>query len=262
MNKKFFLKMLVAICMITMVVVSFTACNKIDTMGRIQENNVVIMGTNAEFPPFEYRNERGEIDGFDVAIAKAIAEELGVELKIEDMAFDALLNSLNAGRIDFVAAAVSVTEERLKNNDFSIGYYTAGQSIMIRKGDDTIQGKEDLVGKIVGVQQGTTGDLEASDIEGVGEVRRYMKALDAVMDLKAGRINAVVVDESPAEIFVRRNDDLMILEERLTDEEYAIAVRKGDKELVEAINRAIQDLKDSGRYDAYYDQYISDFVNE
>jgi polar amino acid transport system substrate-binding protein len=213
------------------------------------------MGTNAEFPPFEYRNDKGEVDGFDAAMAKEIAKELGVELKIEDMAFDSLLNALASGKIDFVAAGMSVTEERLENADFSEAYYTASQKIIVKKDNDTIKGKADLEGKKIGVQEGTTGDLEASKINNV-QVSRFKKGIDAVMDLKNGKIDAVVIDASPAEVFVSKNDDLKILEEDLTEEEYAIAVRKGDKELLDVINKVIKNLKDSGKYDELVTQYI------
>ncbi|MDK2800930.1 MAG: arginine/lysine/histidine transporter system substrate-binding protein [Clostridiales bacterium] len=254
MKKSLFTK--IAIIVLSFILAAaFVGCGKVDTMKRVSKNKVVIMGTNAEFPPFEYRNDKGEVDGFDAAMAKEIAKELGVELKIEDMAFDSLLNALASGKIDFVAAGMSVTEERLENADFSEAYYTASQKIIVKKDNDTIKGKADLEGKKIGVQEGTTGDLEASKINNV-QVSRFKKGIDAVMDLKNGKIDAVVIDASPAEVFVSKNDDLKILEEDLTEEEYAIAVRKGDKELLDVINKVIKNLKDSGKYDELVTQYI------
>lgn len=247
-------KMLVLLLIVALAV-AFVGCGKINTMARIKKENVIVMGTNAEFPPFEYRNDQGEVDGFDPAMAREIAKELGVELKIEDMAFDSLLNALASGKIDFVAAGMSVTSERLENCDFSESYYTASQMIIVRKDNTEIQGRDDLVGKKIGVQEGTTGDLEASEIENV-QMNRFKKAIDAVMDLKNGKIDAVVLDASPAQVFVEKNDDLMILDEELTDEEYAIAVRKGDSELLKVINKVIKNLKDSGRYDELVNEYI------
>lgn len=251
------IRYVLSILLILIVVLSFAGCAKINTMERIKEKKVIVMGTNAEFEPFEYRNEKGEVDGFDVAMAKKIAQEIGVELKIEDMAFDSLLNALKSGKIDFVAAAMTVKPDRLKNADFSEPYYKAAQRIIIRKDNSTIKSKNDLKGKKLGVQEGTTGDLVASEIEGT-TVNRFKKALDAVLDLKNGKIDAVVVDESPAQVFVNKNNDLIILEEKLTDEDYAIAVRKGDEELLGIINKAIKQLKDSGEYDQLVSKYIGD----
>ncbi|WHH61414.1 basic amino acid ABC transporter substrate-binding protein [Petroclostridium sp. X23] len=227
------------------------------TMSKISKNGTVVMGTNAEFPPFEYRNDKGEVDGFDAAMAKEIAKELGVELKIEDMAFDSLLNALKSGKIDFVAAGMSVTPDRLQNVDFSEAYYTASQKIIVKKDNADIKGKADLEGKKIGVQEGTTGDLEASKIKDA-KLSRFKKGIDAIMDLKNGKVDAVVIDASPAEVFVSKNDDLKIIEEELTQEEYAIAVRKGDRELLEKINKVIKDLKDSGKYDELVTQYIGE----
>ncbi|MGE4284381.1 MAG: basic amino acid ABC transporter substrate-binding protein [Clostridia bacterium] len=253
--KKSILKRAAILILVFVIGLTFIGCGKVDTMSRIQKNKVVIMGTNAEFPPFEFRNDKGEVDGFDAAMAKEIAKELGVELKIEDMAFDSLLNALKSGKIDFVAAGMSVTPDRLENVDFSEAYYTASQKIIVKKDNDTLKGKADLEGKKIGVQEGTTGDLEASEIANA-QMSRFKKGIDAVMDLKNGKVDAVVIDASPAEVFISKNADLKIVEEELTQEEYAIAVRKGDAELLEKINKVIKALKDSGKYDELVTQYI------
>jgi ABC-type amino acid transport substrate-binding protein len=255
--KKGILKLISVLLIALAISFTFVGCGKIDTMARIQKKQVVVMGTNAEFPPFEYRNDKGEVDGFDAALAKEIAKELGVELKIEDMAFDSLLNALKSGKIDFIAAGMSVTEDRLKNADFSQAYYAASQKIIVKKDNTSIKQKDDLKGKKIGVQEGTTGDLEASKISNV-KMSRFKKGIDAVLDLKNGKIDAVVIDASPAEVFVSKNSDLMILEEELTEEEYAIAVRKNDAEFLEKINKVISDLKDSGKYDEFIVQYIGE----
>lgn len=226
------------------------------TLSKVKEKKVVVMGTNAEFPPFEYINDEGEIDGFDVAMANEIAAEIGVELKIENMAFDSLLNALISGKVDFVAAGMTVKPDRLENADFSEPYYNATQLIIVEKDNDTIKGKADLVGKKIGVQEGTTGDFEASDIEGT-EVSRFKKGIDAVMDLMNGKVDAVIIDSNPAKVFAEKNsDDIKLLEEQLTDEDYAIAVRKGDTELLNEINAVIADMKSSGKYDEFVDEYI------
>lgn len=244
------------LALVVVVVLSFIGCAKKDTLSKIKKEKVVVMGTNAEFPPFEYVNDDGKIDGFDVAMAKEIAKELGVELKIENMAFDSLLNALKSGKVDFVAAGMTVKPDRLENADFSDTYYNATQLIIVRKDNDTIKGKEDLKGKKIGVQEGTTGDFEASDIEGA-EVSRFKKGLDAVMDLVNGKVDAVIIDSNPAQVFVSKNEDeLKLLDERLTEEDYAIAVKKGDEKLLEVINNVIRDMKSSGKYDELVSKYI------
>jgi polar amino acid transport system substrate-binding protein len=152
---------------------------------------------------------------------------------------------------------MSVTEKREKNVDFSNEYYTASQKIIVKKDNTTITGKDSLTGKKIGVQEGTTGDTEASKIADV-KMSRFKKAIDAVTDLKNGKVDAVVLDASPSQVFVSKNDDLKILDEQLTDEAYAIAIGKGNKELVDTINKVIDDLKKSGKYDELVKQYIGE----
>lgn len=257
MRQSFLNKVIVLVLSVIMIV-TFTACSKDDTMKKIKKDKVVVMGTNAEFPPFEYVNDNGEVDGFDVAMSKEIAKELGVELKIENMAFDSLLNALKSGKIDFVAAGMTVKPDRLENADFSDTYFNATQLIIVQKDNDTILGKADLVGKKIGVQEGTTGDFEASDIEGA-EVSRFKKGLDAIMDLNNGKLDAVIIDSNPAKVFVQKNaDTIKLLDEQLTEEDYAIAVRKGDAQLLEAINKSISDMKENGKYDDIIAEYIKE----
>ena len=255
--KNYILRNLLIVLFVLVLLVSFTGCRKIDTMARIEKSNQVIMGTNAAFPPFEFINDQGEVDGFDAALAKEIADELGVELVIENMNFDSLLNALQSGKIDFIAAGMTVTEERKKNVDFSTPYYNATQLIIKQKNNEDIQSIEDLEGKIIGVQEGTTGDFEAEEIEGA-QVSKFKKGIDAVMDLKNGKVDAVIIDSNPAQVFVSKNDDLVLLEEELTDEDYAIAVRKGDTKFLEIVNKVINELKQSGKYDELVKAYIQE----
>jgi len=256
MRKKIISRLLI-ILLIAVMMLTLASCSKYRTIDEIKESGKIVMGTNAEFPPFEYKDDNGEVDGFDAAVAKEIAEELGVELKIEDMKFESLISALKSGKIDFIAAGMSITEDRKKNVDFSDEYYTASQKIIVRKDNTEIKGKDDLKGKKVGVQQGTTGDEEASKIKDV-KMNRYNKALDAITDLKNGKIDAIVLDARTSEVFVSKNDDLMILDEQLTDEAYAIAIAKGNKELVDVVNKVIKDLKDSGKYDELVEKYIGE----
>lgn len=226
---------------------------------KIQENGKIIMVTNAEFEPFEYK-DGNETIGIDVDIAKHIADELGVELEIQDIAFDSCVPSVTEGRADFSAAGMTVTEERLRNVDFTDTYFNASQAIIVAT-DSDITSSADLNGKIVGVQQGTTGDLYVTNEDGendieVAEVRRYPKGVDAVSDLVVGRIDAVVIDNFPAQKLQANNaDKVIILNEFLTEEEYAIAVPKGS-DLCDKINEILADMVSSGLMEEIIGKYI------
>ena len=230
-----------------------SALDKISNAGKI------VMTTNAEFEPFEYK-DGDEIIGIDIEISKKLAEKLGVELTIDDIAFDSLIPSMNAGKADFIAAGMTATEERMKNVDFSEPYFNASQAIIV-KVDSEIASRDDLNGKTVGVQQGTTGDVYCTDEDGssevkVKEVKRYAKGMDAVSDLLAGRIDAVVIDDFPAQKLVDRNSDkIMKLDEALTEETYAIAMPKGS-DLKGVVDELIAELQNSGELDEIISKYI------
>ncbi len=216
----------------------------------------LIMVTNAEFPPYEY-HEGGDIVGIDADIARAIAEELGMELEIEDIAFDSIIPELTSGKADFAMAGMTVDEKRKQSVDFSETYAKASQMIIV-KNDSAIASPDDLKGKIVGVQQGTTGDLYVSDLTADGTtVERYNKGFEAVQALSQGKIDAVVIDGEPAKVFVEQSEGLKLLEEAFTDEEYAIAVKKGNTELLDKINGALKNLQESGKLDEIVGTYIS-----
>lgn len=214
----------------------------------------LVMATNAEFPPYEYY-EGGEIVGIDVEIAKAIAEEMGMDFEVEDMAFDSIIPAVQSGKADFGAAGMTVDEKRLQSVDFSDSYATATQVVIVKE-DSDIASPDDLTGKTIGVQLGTTGDIYASDIEGA-TVEQYNKGFEAVQALTQNKIDAVVIDGEPAKVFVSQNEGLKILDDALTVEEYAICVKKGNTELVEGINKAIANLKETGKLQEIVDKYIS-----
>lgn len=216
----------------------------------------LIMVTNAEFPPYEF-HEGGDIVGIDADIARAIAGELGMELEIEDIAFDSIIPELTSGKADFAMAGMTVDEKRKQSVDFSETYAKASQMIIV-KNDSAIATPDDLKGKIVGVQQGTTGDLYVSDLTEEGTtVERYNKGFEAVQALSQGKIDAVVIDGEPAKVFVAQSEGLKLLDEAFTDEEYAIAVKKGNTELLDKINGALKTLSESGKLDEIVAKYIS-----
>ena len=215
----------------------------------------LVMATNAEFPPYEY-HDGDAIVGIDAEIAKAIADELGMELEIEDIAFDSIIPEIVSGKADMGLAGMTVTEDRMQSVDFSDTYAKASQKIIVTE-DSEIASPDDLKGVIVGVQLGTTGDIYVSDLEADGTtVERYSKGFEAVQALSQGKIDAVVIDGEPAKTFVAETQGLKILDESFTDEEYAIAVKKGNTELLEKINGALKTLKDNGTLDEIVAKYI------
>lgn len=220
-----------------------------------QADNVIVMGTNAEFEPFEYRENGTEITGFDVELAQKVAEKLGKELVIEDMAFDSLVLALNSDKIDFIAAGMTVTEEKKTQVDFSDAYFTSNQVIIVKADNNDINTVEDLKGKNVGVQLGTTGDIAVSS-NGDITVTQFPTGTAAVLDLKNGQVDAVVIDSEPAKKMIEGQSDLKIVEAPFVQEEYAMAVKKGDSELLKAINETLAEVKADGTYDAIYNKYI------
>ena len=251
--------LLAAATAISMTAVAVPAAT--DQVEAIKKAGKIQMTTNAEFEPFEYK-DGDEIVGIDIDLSQAIADKLGVKLEVSDIAFDSLIPSMNAGKADFIAAGMTATEDRKKNVDFSDPYFNASQAIIVAKGSD-IKTREDLNGKTVGVQQGTTGDTYCTNDDGssdvkVKEVKRYPKGMDAVSDLIAGRLDAVVIDDYPAEKLAAKNADKIVkLDDALTEEEYAIAMPKGS-DLVDVVNGVIKDLKDSGELNKIIDKYIGD----
>lgn len=248
------MKKLVSVLLVAACSVSLVACGgKKEEEKKAEEDKTLVMATNAEFPPYEYY-EGEEVIGIDVDIAKAVAEELGMELKIEDMAFDSVIPAVSSGKADIALAGLTVTDERKENLNFTDTYAKATQ-VIIAKEDSAIAGPDDLEGKKIGVQLGTTGDLYASDIKDA-EVEQYNKGFEAVQATMQGKIDAVIIDSEPAKEFVAEAEGLKILDEAFTEEEYAIGIAKDNDELLEKVNKALKSLKESGKLDEIVAEYI------
>lgn len=218
------------------------------------EGGTLVMATNAYFEPYEYY-EGSEIVGIDAEMAAAVAEKLGMELQIEDMEFDSIIPAINSGKADIGVAGMTVTEDRLVNVNFSNPYTTATQVIIVQEGSE-IAGNDDLEGKTVGVQLGTTGDIFAGDIKDA-TIERYNKGMDAVQALSNGIIDAVIIDNEPAKQFVSKAEGLKILDEEFVTEEYAIAIAKDNEELLEKVNTALEELIADGTIQSIIDKYIT-----
>lgn len=220
------------------------------------EAGKLTMSTNAAFPPYEMTTDTGEFEGIDIEVAGAIAEKLGLELQIDDMDFDSALLAVQQGKSDIVMAGVSVTEDRLLVMDFSDTYATGIQSIIVAEGSD-IASVDDLEGKMIGTQRGTTGYLYCTDDYGDEYVTAYDNGLTAVQALLNGQVDCVVIDNAPAKEFVAANTGLTILDTEYANEDYAIGVGKGNTALLDAVNAALAELQADGTLQAIVDKYIS-----
>ena len=220
------------------------------------------MSTNASFPPYEMVADDGSFEGIDIEVAGAIAEKLGLELQVDDMGFDAALQAAQTGKSDMVMAGVTVTEERQAVMDFSDSYAN-GVQVVIVKEDSAIQTVDDLANaNMIGCQMGTTGYIYCSDTPengGYGEdhVTPYDDGAAAVQALMNGQIDAVVIDNKPAQEYVAANPGLKILDGDFTNEDYAIGVAKGNTALLDAINGALEELTNDGTIQSIVDKYIS-----
>ena len=219
------------------------------------EAGKLTMATNAAFPPYEMTTDAGEFEGIDIETAQAIADKLGLELQIDDMDFDAALLSVQQGKADIVMAGVTVTDERKAVMDFSDSYATGIQSIIVPEGSD-IASPDDLAGKKIGTQRGTTGYIYCTDDFGEDAVVAYDSGLTAVQALNNGQVDAVVIDNAPAKEYVAANPGLKVLETSYAEEDYAIGMAKGSS-LEDAVNAALEELKADGTLQSIVDKYIT-----
>ena len=213
------------------------------------------MSTNAAFPPYEMTADDGSFEGIDIDVAAAIADKLGLELQVDDMDFDAALLAAQNGKSDMVMAGVTVTDERQKVMDFSDTYAEGIQSIIVPE-DSDIASVDDLAGKTIGTQRGTTGYIYCTDDFGEDSVVAYDNGLTAVQALNNGQVDAVVIDNAPAKEFVAANTGLKILDTAYAQEDYAIGVAKGNTALLDAINGALEELQADGTLQSIVDKYI------
>lgn len=210
------------------------------------------MATNAEFPPFEYL-ENGEIVGADVEIAQAIAKKLGKELEITNIDFDAALTGAATGKYDMAVAGITANDDRKKNMNFSVDYYTASQAIIVMS-DSEIATAADLSGKTIACQEGTTGEQYLMDNN--YSIQSFKTGAEAVSAMTSGKVDAVVIDDAVARaLSSKQSGTTKVLDEALTKEAYAIALEKGDEELTKEINKALEELKADGTLAKIFEKY-------
>lgn len=273
------IKQIAALAMAFVMILAFTACTapaetqtqesvavttdstetaSADASAETSEKPVLVMATNAQFAPYEFY-DGDAIVGIDAEIAQLIADKLGYTLQIEDMEFESIITSVQQGKADIGMAGLTVRPDRLEAVSFSTTYATGKQVIIVAEGSD-IQSADDFEGKTIGVQQATTGDIYVSEDfvdTGLANIERYNKGADAVQALALGKIDAVVIDNAPAQVFVEQNPGLTILETEYALEDYAIAVSKDNTELLDKINTVLEELITSGEVQAILDKYIN-----
>ena len=254
--KKFKNILVVILIGVIAIIVLFAVFGKKENSENEIEKEKLIMVTEAGFAPYEFY-EGEEIVGVDVEIAKVIAEKTGKELEIKDTDFDSLINEVKTGKADFAAAGLSITPERLEEVDFSVEYAVSKQVIIVKKDNDA-ETIEDFNGKKVAVQLGTVADLVLSDENPEIELVQHKKYLLAVEDLKADKVDAIVLDSLPAEEIINKNPDFKILEKELLTDKYGIAVQKGNTELLNDINAVLKDLMDNGKIQEYTVKYLGE----
>lgn len=251
------MKKILSLILVGILSFSFVGCSQ------KKDDDVIVVGTSAGFPPFEFiaDNESGVLgryDGIDMAIAKEIGDSLGKEIVVKDMPFDSLTLSYQNGDIDMIIAAMTITDERQRNMDFSIPYYSSKQYIAVNSDNTDINSSSDLDGKRIGVQTGTTGDFIATDDVANSEVARYQTPFNAFNGLMNGDVDAVIVDVPVAELYVNQYPDkLKIITDTsgFPEEQYGIAVEKGNTELLNAVNDILTDMIESGELDEIVVKY-------
>ena len=256
------MKKFLCIALMLMLALTFAACGNSATDEGAADDGVLIMATNAEFPPYEFY-EGGEVVGIDAEICAAIAEKLGMEFQIEDMEFDSIIAAVQSGKADVGMAGMTVTDERKESVNFTDTYAQGVQVVIVPEGSEI--DNLDLLFEEghdwkVGVQESTTGDIYASgDIEeaGYGTIERYNKGADAVNALLTGKIDCVIIDNEPAKAYVEANEGLQILDTEYAVEDYAICIAKDNEELLDQVNTALNELIADGTVQAIVDKYIS-----
>ncbi len=253
------MKKLIALLLALSMLLCFVGCGSTEKEesndASATEEKVLVMGTNAAFPPYEFTDDTGKIVGIDAEIAAAVAEKMGYKLEIKDMDFNSLLTAVQNGIVDFALAGMTVTDERKESVNFSDTYATGVQVIIVKEGS-AIAKVEDLAGKKIGVQTGTTGDIYCTDEFGADNVKQYKNGALAVTALLNGQVDCVVIDNEPAKNFVTANEGLKILETEYAVEDYAAAISKDNENLLNDFNAALKVLKDEGKIGEIIEKYI------
>ncbi|WP_224753580.1 ABC transporter substrate-binding protein [Paenibacillus terricola] len=248
----------ITILLLTAMVITIVGCgSKEDKLASIKASGKLVLGTSADYPPYEFHhtnNGQDEIVGFDISIAQQLAKDLGVKLEIQDMKFDGLLLALNSNKVDLVISGMTPTEERAKSVDFTNVYYTAEQGVLVKKdAAASYQTFDDLKGKRIGVQKGSLQEGIAKGIEGA-KLTSLGKISELIMELNSGRVDAIMAEMPVTKLYASNQPELTLTDIVVpTDQEgsAAVAVKKGNKTLVDALNTSLDKIKQNGSLDEY-----------
>ena len=237
---------------VIMVFTLFTGCGTTagqqdNSLKRVKDAGKLTIGLDDSYPPMEFRNDKNKLSGFDIDLGNELAKKLGVKLNIVVTDFNGIVLALQSGKFDVILASMSITEERKKKIDFVGPYIDGGQIMITKAGNNSIKTKNDLKGKIVGVQLGSTGEQAAAKISGIKEIKKYDKITEALHEVNIGRIDAAICDAQVGQYYISKDKkDYTILKDKLTKEPIGIGINKKDKKLEEALNKALEDLKKDG----------------
>lgn len=229
-----------------------------DSTGGGDGGEKLTVGSDVPYPPFEeFGKTKSEFKGFDVELVEALAEKIGRTPEFKDTSFDTIFRDLAQGKFDMVASATTITDEREETVDFTNPYYLpSAQSIVVKKGNSELKTGKDLEGLVVGVQQGTTGEEYVEEEIDTKELRTFPQGPDTIPALKAGTIDAVVIDRPVAENIIAADSDLEISGGIETEEQYGFVVQQGDETLLDELNEALQKVIDSGEYKTIYTKWF------
>jgi len=219
----------------------------LNSLQAVQKAGVLTIGTDDSYPPMEFRDSKNDLVGFDVDLATEIGKKLGVKIEYVTTDFNGILLALNSSRFNIIVAALSITDKRKESIDFSDNYLMGGQVVAVKQGNTTIKSLEDLQGKVIACQLGSTGDAAATALKGLKEVKKYDKITEAFQELSSERVDAVIMDSQVGGYYVaKKPGEFEVLKDRISEEPIGIGFKKEDKELREAIQTAINELKADG----------------
>lgn len=219
----------------------------LNSLERVQKAGVLTMGLNDTYPPMEFRDESQKLVGFDIDLGQEIGKKLGVKVEVKTNDWKGIILSLKSKKFDMILSCMTITDARKQEINFSEPYIVGGQRIVVKKGNTNIKTAEDLKGKTIGVQLGTTGEMAANKIQGIKELKKYDGVTEAFNDLTVGRVDAVIADGQVGGFYLKKKgDELVILDAKLSQEPVGIGFRKEDTHLRDAVQKALDELKADG----------------
>lgn len=223
------------------------AGNGVDnSLQRVKQAGKLTIGIDDAFPPMEFRDDKNQLVGYDIDLAREAGKRLGVKVEWVPTDWNGVILALNSGKFDIIWSGMSITKERAKEVDFSPAYINESQVVVVKAGDNSIKTQADLKGKVVGTQLGSTGEEAAKKIKGLKDLKKYSKYTEAFLDLAAGRLDAIVVDELVGRYYMTKRPNQFKVVLSLNKEPFGIAYRKQDKELQKALNKVMAEMKKDG----------------